>query len=55
MRVRPDNTAERVAVNIGPGYANHVQIDGTLRAGDRVVIPGGERLEPGQTVQLKLL
>jgi RND family efflux transporter MFP subunit len=55
MRVRPDNTAERVAVNIGPGYANHVQIDGTLRAGDRVVIRGGERLEPGQTVQIKLL
>jgi hypothetical protein len=29
MRVRPDNTAERVAVNIGAGYANHVEIDGT--------------------------
>ena len=55
MRVRADNTAERVAVNIGPGYDNHVQIDGTLRAGDRVVIRGGERLEPGQTVQVKLL
>jgi len=55
MRVRPDNTAERVAVNIGPGYANHVQIDGTLRAGDRVIIRGGERLEPGQTVKVQLL
>ena len=55
MRVRPDNTAERVAVNIGPGYANHVQIDGTLRAGDRVVIRGGERLEPGQAVKVQLL
>ena len=32
MRVRPDNTAERVAVNIGPGHANHVQIDGTAAA-----------------------
>ena len=55
MRVRPDNTAERVAVNIGPGRANHVQIDGTLRAGDRVIIRGGERLEPGQTVKVQLL
>jgi RND family efflux transporter MFP subunit len=55
MRVRPDNTAERVAVNIGPGYDNHVQIDGTLRAGDRVIIRGGERLEPGQTVKVQLL
>jgi RND family efflux transporter MFP subunit len=55
MRVRPDNTAERVAVNIGPGHANHVQIDGTLRAGDRVIIRGGERLEPGQSVTVRLL
>ncbi len=55
MRVRPDNTAERVAVNIGPGQANHVQIDGLLSAGDRVIIRGGERLEPGQTVKVQLL
>jgi len=55
MRVRDDNTAERVAVNIGPGHANHVQIDGTLRAGDRVIIRGGERLEPGQAVTVRLL
>lgn len=55
MRVRPDNTAERVAVNIGPGHANHVQIESTLRAGDRVIIRGGERLEPGQTVKVQLL
>jgi RND family efflux transporter MFP subunit len=55
MRVRPDNTAERVAVNIGPGQANQVQIDGTLNAGDRVIIRGGERLEPGQAVKVQLL
>jgi len=55
MRVRPDNTAERVAVNLGPGRDNHVQIDGLLRAGDRVIIRGGERLEPGQTVAVRLL
>jgi len=55
MRVRPDNTAERVAVNLGPGHANQVQIDGSLQAGDRVIIRGGERLEPGQTVKAQLL
>ncbi len=55
MRVRPDNTAERVAVNIGPGHANNVQIDGLLRAGDRVIVRGGERLEHGQSVQVRLL
>jgi RND family efflux transporter MFP subunit len=55
MRVKSDNTAERVAVNIGPGFANNVQIDGLLQAGDRVVVRGGERLEPGQTVKVQLL
>lgn len=55
MRVTPDNTAERVAVNIGPGHANNVQIDGLLQAGDRVVVRGGERLEPGQAVKVQLL
>jgi RND family efflux transporter MFP subunit len=55
MRVKADNTAERVAVNIGPGRANHVQIDGRLQAGDRVVVRGGERLEPGQSVKVQRL
>jgi RND family efflux transporter MFP subunit len=55
MRVGADNTAERVAVNIGPGRANQVQIDGTLRAGDRVIVRGGERLEPGQAVSVQYL
>jgi RND family efflux transporter MFP subunit len=55
MRVKPDNTAERVAVNLGPGRENHVQIDGSLRAGDRVIIRGAERLEPGQTVKVQYL
>jgi RND family efflux transporter MFP subunit len=55
MRVKSDNTAERVAVNIGPGVDDHVQIDGLLQAGDRVVVRGGERLEPGQAVKVQLL
>jgi RND family efflux transporter MFP subunit len=55
MRVKADNTAERVAVNLGPGRNNQVRIDGTLRAGDRVIVRGGERLEPGQTVSVQFL
>jgi RND family efflux transporter MFP subunit len=55
MRVRADNTAERVAVNLGPGRNNQVQIVSTLRAGDRVIVRGGERLEPGQAVSVQLL
>src|SRR5688572_22237714 len=55
MRVRADNTAERVAVDLGPGRNNQVQIVSTLRAGDRVIVRGGERLEPGQTVTVQLM
>lgn len=55
MRVKSDNTAERVAVNLGPGFADNVQIDGLLRAGDRVVVRGAERLEPGQPVKVQSL
>jgi RND family efflux transporter MFP subunit len=55
MRVKPDNTAERVAVNLGPGRDDHVQIAGNLSAGDRVIIRGGERLESGQSVKVQLL
>jgi RND family efflux transporter MFP subunit len=55
MRVLPDNTAERVAVIIGAGRANHVQIDSALRAGDRVIVRGGERLESGQSVTVQYL
>jgi multidrug efflux pump subunit AcrA (membrane-fusion protein) len=55
MRVLPDNTAERVAVTIGAGRENHVQIDNSLRAGDRVISRGGERLEPGQSVKVQYL
>lgn len=55
MRVRPDNTAERVAVNLGAGRADHVQIAGNLSAGDRVIIRGAERLEPGQAVKVQYL
>jgi len=55
MRVKSDNTAERVVVALGPGRDNQVQIDGLLRAGDRVIVRGGERLEPGQTVSVQFL
>jgi RND family efflux transporter MFP subunit len=55
MRVGADDKAERVAVNIGPGRDNHVQIDGTVRAGDRVIVRGAERLEPGQAVSVQYL
>ncbi len=55
MRVKSDNTAERVVVALGPGRDNQVQIDGLLQPGDRVIVRGGERLEPGQAVKVQFL
>jgi multidrug efflux pump subunit AcrA (membrane-fusion protein) len=42
-------------VALGPGRDDRVQIDGLLQAGDRVIVRGGERLEPGQAVQVRFL
>lgn len=50
FRVGKDDVAERVAVRVGNGDSNRVEITGRLAAGDRVVVRGGERLRAGQTV-----
>lgn len=51
MRVRADGTAERVVVHPGVARDGMVEIDeGTLKAGDRVVVRGAERLAEGQRV-----
>ncbi len=42
------STAERVPVRVGPGRDAEVEMVGEVRAGDRIVIRGGERLQPGQ-------
>jgi RND family efflux transporter MFP subunit len=49
-RVRSDNTAERVPVEVGIGQDAEIQIKGKVEAGDRIVVRGGERLQPGQSV-----
>ncbi|MEX1993093.1 MAG: efflux RND transporter periplasmic adaptor subunit [Steroidobacteraceae bacterium] len=51
-RIGKDDVAERVAVRVGNGDAKRVEITGPLAAGDRVVVRGGERLRPGQTVTI---
>jgi RND family efflux transporter MFP subunit len=50
MRVKSDNTAERVEVKPGATHESRVAVSGALAAGDRVVVRGAERLEPGQSV-----
>jgi RND family efflux transporter MFP subunit len=50
MRVRADNTAERVAVTSLATDGDLVTIRGAVAAGDVVVVRGVERLQPGQRV-----
>lgn len=52
MRVNDDNTVERVDVQTGIGLGGYVEVLGNVNDGDRVVIRGGERLQPGQTVKI---
>jgi RND family efflux transporter MFP subunit len=52
FRIADDNKAERIAVKLGIASGPLVAIDGDIKAGDRVVTRGGERLRPGQTVNI---
>lgn len=53
FRVGKDNKAERIAVQVGAGRDADVQISGEIHEGDRIVIRGGERLQPGQAVVIQ--
>jgi len=50
--VEGDGTARRVMVNTGQGEGPFVEIRGEVKAGDRVIIRGNERLQPGQPVKV---
>ncbi len=52
MRVKDDNTVERVDVRTGIGLDAHVEVLGGLDHGDRVIVRGGERLQNGQAVRI---
>ncbi|TNE62465.1 MAG: efflux RND transporter periplasmic adaptor subunit [Alphaproteobacteria bacterium] len=53
FRVKDDNTAERLVVTTGAATGDLVAVSGGIENGDRVVVRGGERLRPGQPVQLR--
>jgi RND family efflux transporter MFP subunit len=53
MRIRRDNTAERVAITSVATDGDLVTIDGPVSAGDVVVIRGVERLQDGQRVTIQ--
>lgn len=53
FRILDDNTAERVRVTTGMAQGDFIEVQGGIQAGDRIVIRGGERLRPGQEVELQ--
>jgi len=52
LRVTSGSKVERVPVSMGVGSGGLVEVKGPLAPGDRVVIRGGERLQPGETVSV---
>ncbi len=52
MRVKEDNTVERITVETGIGLGGFVEVIGNVDNGDRIVTRGGERLQPGQSVRI---
>jgi RND family efflux transporter MFP subunit len=53
FRVKGDNTAERLAVRTGAANGTRVAVSGNIENGDIVIVRGGERLRPGQTLTIK--
>jgi RND family efflux transporter MFP subunit len=52
FKIGQDETAQRINVVTGDGSADLIGVRGALRAGDRVVIRGAERLQHGQLVKV---
>lgn len=52
FKVKDDNTVEQVPVTTGIGQGSLVEVRGDIKDGDKIVIRGGERLRPGQTVTI---
>jgi len=55
LRVDAAGKAERLSVKTGAAVDDLVEVSGDVRAGDRLIVRGGERVEPGQTVSVQPL
>jgi hypothetical protein len=51
--VGEDNTAKQVDVELGATEGDLIEVIGDIKAGDKVVIRGGERLRDGQKVVIQ--
>ena len=54
FRISDENKAERISVQTGIASGNLIEVIGDLKAGDKVVTRGSERLRPGQDVKTNL-
>jgi RND family efflux transporter MFP subunit len=54
FRINDDNTAERIAVELGDSSGELVGVVGAINAGDRVAIRGAENLSDGAAVKVLL-
>ncbi|MEO5558424.1 MAG: efflux RND transporter periplasmic adaptor subunit [Dokdonella sp.] len=52
VRVANDGGSERISVRAGASDGQLTAVEGSLNAGDLVVVRGAERLSPGQKVQI---
>src|SRR5262249_28526188 len=52
FKLDKENTAQRIAVGTGAEDGSMVEVSGTLREGERIIIRGAEHLESGQKVRL---
>lgn len=50
--IEDDNTARQVQVTPGVGQGDDIEVSGEVSSGDRVVVRGNERLQPGQEVSI---
>ncbi|HEY0502821.1 MAG TPA: efflux RND transporter periplasmic adaptor subunit [Lysobacter sp.] len=53
LRVAADSKAERLPVKTGTEVAGLVEVQGAVKPGDRLIVRGGERVEPGQAVAIQ--
>lgn len=52
FRIAADGKAERISVDTGGTQGDLVEVRGAIAAGDKLVVRGGERLQPGQAVRI---
>lgn len=55
LRVGREGKAERLPVETGAEVGELVEVAGDVRPGDRLIVRGGERVEPGQSVVIQAL